>query len=245
MQNFIKETVKTAFRSLGYNIQRINRPPETFFEVDKDFHEQYMLAQERTQMEESDNLLRQKRHYVLCQLLKQVDVHKGHVAECGCFRGLSAYEISTYLKYKNFRKKFYIFDSFEGLSEYKSEDLENNLVRNVDERRKHFACSMDIVQSNLNEFDFIEYKKGWIPRRFQEVAEESFSFVNIDVDLYQPIKDSLEFFYDRIIPSGIISLDDYGCSSFPGAKKAVDEFIKDKDVFFLSLPSGVAFLLKK
>lgn len=245
MQNYIKKTITAVFQSLGLNVQRINRAPETFFEVDQDFNQQYRLAQQRTQMEASDNLLRRKRHYVLCQLLRQVDVHKGHVAECGCFRGLSAYEISTYLKLKNFRNKFYIFDSFEGLSEYQASDLENNPVKSVDERRKHFACSLDIVKSNLSEFSFIEFKKGWIPEKFKEVARETFSFVNIDVDLYQPIKDSLEFFYDRTVQGGIISLDDYGCSSFPGAKKAVDEFMKDKGDFFLSLPSGAAFLLKK
>jgi hypothetical protein len=38
--------------------------------------------------------------------------------------------------------------------------------------------------------------------------------------------------------------DDYGCIQFPGAKKAVDEFISKYDkVFFLPLPSGQAFLI--
>lgn len=66
----------------------------------------------------------------------------------------------------------------------------------------------------------------------------------IDVDLYQPILDSLKFFYKRMIPGGIMVFDDYGFTFFPGAKKAVDEFMSDKDDFFIALPSGQAFLIK-
>ena len=73
---------------------------------------------------------------------------------------------------------------------------------------------------------------------------EKFIFVHIDVDLYQPIKDALEFFYSRTLESGIIVLDDYGAIDFPGAKKAVDEFLQNKKDFFLPLPSGQAFLVK-
>ena len=65
------------------------------------------------------------------------------------------------------------------------------------------------------------------------------------MDLYQPIKDSLDFFYDRTLKNGIIVFDDYGYISFPGAKKAVDDFLKEKKDFFLPLPSGQAFLIKQ
>ncbi|HXX56061.1 MAG TPA: TylF/MycF/NovP-related O-methyltransferase, partial [Methanoregula sp.] len=114
-----------------------------------------------------------------------------------------------------------------------------------DAARKHFECPLDCVRDNLREFGFIELKKGWIPERFGEISSERFSFVHIDVDLYQPIRDSLEFFYPRMIPGGIIVLDDYGYLGFPGAKKATDEFIKNRPDFFLDLPSGSAFIIKK
>lgn len=83
-----------------------------------------------------------------------------------------------------------------------------------------------------------------IPNRFKEVSEKKFSFVHIDVDLYQPIRNSLEFFYNRMLPGGIIVFDDYGFTFFPGAKKAVDEFMQNKNDFFIALPSGQAFLIK-
>jgi hypothetical protein len=39
--------------------------------------------------------------------------------------------------------------------------------------------------------------------------------------------------------------DDYGYETFPGAKLAIDEFLKDeRPSFFLDMPFGSAFLIK-
>lgn len=233
-------------KAFNLEIIRINRRPTVFFEMDDEFNKLYLLALQRTQMSATDNLLKKQRHYTLMQLFRQVlsIINRGNVAECGSWRGLSAYQIAYWLKRYNFKNKFYIFDSFEGLSDFRKEDLENNIIGDRGSRKKEFACPLSTVQDNLKEFEFIEYKKGWIPSRFSEVNDLMFSFVHIDVDLYQPIKDSLEFFYPRVIDGGVIALDDYGYLGFPGAKRAVDEFIKNKNDFFLHLPSGEAFIMK-
>lgn len=52
------------------------------------------------------------------------------------------------------------------------------------------------------------------------------------VDLYEPTKDSIEFFYDKLNVGGIFLCDDYGFTSCPGATKAIDEFLVDKDFTF-------------
>lgn len=239
MRNKIKKIISKLTR-------KGSGKPVVFFEVDKDFHDVYALAHKRTNMSSSDNTLRRQRHYALMQLLKQIlpIVNKGHVAECGCWQGLSAYQIAYQLKYNNFRNRFFIFDSFAGLSEFNDEDLKGNVVKDHNKRRKEFSASLKDVQANLCEFDFIEFKKGWIPERFDEVSGLDFSFVHIDVDLYQPIKDSLEFFYPRMIKGGVVVFDDYGYLSFPGAKTAVDEFMQGKNDFFLHLAAGSAFIIK-
>jgi len=245
MKSFIKNIIKKTFNSFNLEVKKLNTPPMTYFEIDESFNKLYNLALEKTQMTNTDNLLRRQRHYTLNYLLKQISANLGNIAECGCWRGLSAYQIATHLKNVQFKNKFYLFDSFEGLSEFQNVDIPYEGFEDIEKRRKEFACSLEIVKNNLKEFDFIEYKKGWIPTRFQEVDREKFIFVHIDVDLHQPTKDSLEFFYNRTLKNGIIVFDDYGYVSFPGAKKAVDDFLEDKKDFFLSLPSGQAFLIKQ
>ncbi|MCK5214109.1 MAG: class I SAM-dependent methyltransferase [Candidatus Omnitrophica bacterium] len=244
MKNELKNVIKKSFYRIGWDVSKVNKIPQTDFDVDREFHEQYEKAMDATNDRDTDNLLKRQRHHTLYNLLKKADIHAGQFAECGCFRGLSAYQTAAYLQEKGFKNTFYIFDSFEGLSEYEEKDLPGGQI-DIEQRRKHFSCSLETVQNNLREFLFIRYEKGWIPKRFSQVADETFAFVHIDVDMYQPIKDSLEFFYPRVVENGIIVFDDYGCLAFPGAKKAVDEFMKDKNDLFLPLPSGEAFLVKR
>jgi hypothetical protein len=153
--------------------------------------------------------------------------------------------MATYLREQDGKVALHIFDSFEGLSDIEPEDTYQKEKRDKDSIRKQFACSLDTVQNNLREFSFIKYYKGWIPETFHEVKDETFSFIHIDVDLYQPTLDSFEFLYPRLAPGGIMVFDDYGCVQFPGAKKAIDECLsKQHNGFFLPLPSGQAFLIK-
>lgn len=247
MMSRIKKLFKETLKSLNLEIKRINGRPSVLFEVDGEFNKLYLAALEKTQMLATDNPLKRQRNYTLIQLLKQAlpIINAGNVAECGCWRGGSAYQIAYHLKNNHFQNKFYIFDSFEGLSDFQEEDLENNHIPDTQKRKKEFSCPLDVVKENLKEFGFIEYKKGWIPGCFSEASDLKLSFVHIDVDLYRPIKDSLEFFYPRMVEGGIIALDDYGYLGFPGAKRAVDEFIEGKGIFFLPLPSGEAFIIKR
>lgn len=216
------------------------------FEVDKYFHERYDLAQKKTQMNQSDNPLRRQRHYTLVQLLKNSLQLNGDIVECGTWRGLSAYQIADVVKKNGVPKEFHLFDSFEGLSKIeKIDDVNKNELEN-ERLRKEFAYGLDLVKNNLKEFKFISYNKGWIPERFNNVSNSKFCFVHIDVDLYSPIRDSIDFFYPRLVSGGIMVFDDYGYSAqFPGAKKAVDEsIITFKPRNFVALPSGQAFFIK-
>lgn len=244
-----KKQIHKLFNKFNLKISRLDsgNNPYVYFEIDSDFLDLYNKAQKKTDMAWSDNLYRRQRHYILTQLLKLTIpiINSGHVVECGCWRGLSSYQISYHLLNGDFRNTFFIFDSFEGLSTFEKEDRSTGMNYKIDqEQRKQYACSLESVQNNLKEFSFIDLKKGWIPERFNEVEKLVFSFVHIDVDLYQPIRDSLQFFYPRMVKNGIIVLDDYGYMQFPGAKLAVDEFLEYKTDFFLHLPSGGAFIIK-
>ena len=202
-------------------------------------------------MTETDHFLKQSRYYRLQQMLKIV-LHKGisgNVAECGCWKGHSSYIIAKILADNNFIGQFSIFDSFElGLSEKTPKDINQRVKMNKDEIQKEkemFSSTEHNLHTVLKPFNFYKTYKGWIPERFEEVSEEEFIFVHIDVDLYQPTLDSLEFFYPRLKKGGIIIVDDYGYTQFPGAKKCIDEFLsRNKCDLFYEGSTGGCFILK-
>ena len=249
--------IKRIFSALGLEVRRkiyakwncwpIQKSDHiVFYEEDVSFHTNYDFAQQNTQMSETDNPLRRQRHYTLMQLCNNSLSLKGDIAECGTFHGLSAFQISQIIKRNNSDKKFHIFDSFEGLSKIEKEDDINKDEQTNEQLEKQFAYGEDLVRNNLKQFNFVNYYKGWIPERFHEVENKEFSFVHIDVDLYRPIMDSIDFFYSRLVEKGIMVFDDYGYTAqFPGAKKAVDKAVqKYKPTLFLALPSGQAYLIK-
>ena len=254
----MKALVRSLFAAAGLDVYRRQHPvhdfyprnltaPQTAYETDTEFNARYDRAQAMTQMAASDNALRRQRHYTLNHLLKNLEGVPGHFCELGCWRGLSAYQTAEHIRGHHRGARFCILDSFEGLSEYREEDKPAQGY-DYEAMRRVLSCPEDIVKNNLREFDFISYHKGWIPDQFHEVADLRFCWVHIDVDLYRPIKDSIEFFFPRLAPNGIMVFDDYGCSIFPGAKLAVDEFLAARprdDAFFLPLTSGQAFLVKK
>lgn len=181
------------------------------------------------------------RKWMLSQLLRLTDHVPGDTCECGVYRGASSWlicqrnaEIST------FQRIHHIFDSFEGLSEPEANQLDDD---------KHWkkgalAAGEDVVIANLGNIAPYQLYKGWIPTQFHQVDKVHFSFVHVDVDLYQPTKDSIEFFYPRISNGGIFLCDDYFYNNCAGATKACDDYLSDKPEKMIPVSSGGGFFIK-
>jgi len=150
----------------------------------------------------------------------------GHVAECGCFRGLSSFLLCSRLRQHDARfdgSGYEIYDSFCGLSDPQPEDAvppdaDEIVVHSL--KARNFAFPLEEVQRALAAFPRISYGAGWIPGAFPN-DERRYRFAHIDVDLYQPTKASLEYFWPRRVRGGAMVCDDY---NWGGAKRAVEEF---------------------
>jgi len=178
------------------------------------------------------------RKWTLWQLLRLCDDVEGDTAECGVFQGASSWLICAANQTRRGQPVHHLFDSFQGLSAPGAEDGGYWTAGN-------FATAEALVAENLSPFsDVIRFHSGWIPERFNEVEDRRFSFVHIDVDLYDPTLASISFFYDRVNDGGIILCDDYGCSTCPGATRAIDGFLTDKPEKMISLDSGGGFIIK-
>ena len=209
----------------------------------KEFFKNYFYINEITNG--TDSLSKRIRFYSLYQSLRSNldNQHHYNIAECGCFNGCSTYIIAKLLEKYNFQQKFYIFDSFEGLSDFNEEDFTKKNEHQP--TANSFKANEKQFKEIFNNFPFISIKKGWIPDRFEDVKDKKFSFINIDVDIYKPTKDSLEFFFLRLANGGCIHLDDYNFREWPGNKIALDNFLKNNKVsFFYEIPLGGCLIIK-
>lgn len=143
---------------------------------------------------------------------------------------------------------FHVFDSFAGLSEPGEEDraLDEGDADAAQGARNmvpgNFAAALDLVKANIHRrFPRVELHAGWIPTAFPSVAGRSFRFVHLDVDLYQPTRDSLDYFFPRLVDGGAIITDDF---NWPGARKAFQEFCAKQRVQLHTTDTSQAYVLK-
>jgi O-methyltransferase len=177
------------------------------------------------------------RHWMIYQLLRLTDEVPGDTAECGVYLAASSYLICSFVARSALPKSHHLFDSFEGLSAPVPQDGSHWQANDL-------QIDFGETARRLSKFQNVHFYKGWIPDRFNEVAERRFSFLHIDVDLYEPTRDSIAFFYPRMNAGAVIICDDYGSSVCPGATKAMDEFLQDKPEKMVMLNDGGGFLIK-
>jgi O-methyltransferase len=182
----------------------------------------------------------EERKYLLRELARYTRDLPGCLAEAGCYEGASAY----FLAKARPDAVIHLFDRFEGLPAPGEEDA----VPDAEVFRwapGDLRARLSVLSSNLAAFDNVRIHRGEIPEVLHCVSNERFCFVHIDVDLYRPTLDSLRFFYPRVVPGGVILLDDYGFATCPGAHRAVEEFMADKAEYVIHVPTGQGIVFKR
>lgn len=177
--------------------------------------------------------------YMLYSLVKHVGSLSGLVAECGVYRGGSAYLIARAIETRKEARTLCLFDTFAGIPPGDA-TKDNRYIAGGE-----FAdAKIEDVQRFMSPFQNIQLRKGLIPETFAGLERCVFSFVHIDLDIYRPILDSLNFFYHRMCPAGVIVLDDYGSEECRGAYLAVEEFCASIGTNPIVLPTGQVMLIK-
>jgi O-methyltransferase len=198
-----------ANKHFQLSLVNLYREPEALALIDKAFREADL------QMNPLDA-------YSLYSLARMQANVPGSMVEIGMYRGGSA-GIICHLKGN---KKFYGFDTFEGLPSLGKEDEKWF-------RENQYSARQDAVTAYLAKFTGVTLTKGRFPESGSILNGERLSFVNLDVDLYKGMIDSLNFLWEKMNDSGLILIHD---THLGGVKKAIAEFLEGHNV--VSFDSG-------
>jgi len=184
----------------------------------------------RRVISETDMLLLEGEAYQVISCARATSHVEGDIAEVGVYRGGSARLMCEVRG----SRTLYLFDTFEGLPD----------ARAGDERfgPGQYAASLEKVQAYLAAFPNVHLFKGLFPATAGPITDKRFSFVHLDVDLYESTRDSLGFFYPRVSRGGIILIHDYLWAE--GVRKAVQEFLKDRPEPVLELAGAYCGIVK-
>jgi len=160
---------------------------------------------------------------------------EGDIIEIGVWKGGSIVIMLLTLERLGIgNKHVHLYDTFEGMTPCTDSDIDLGGRRASDliaqDPRLWLAVSaLQEVQDNIAKHtkypsSLIHYHQGDICKNTH--VPDKIAFLRLDTDWYESTKCELEQFYDRVVPDGIIIIDDYG--HWQGCRKAVDEFLKDK-----------------
>jgi len=164
---------------------------------------------------------------------------EGDVVECGVYKGGNILGMAEYFYSNKINNKtIYAYDTYSGMTEpsdfdetYTGEKAEHIIYNPI------IKCysGLEEVKNNISnntKYDCskIRYVVGDIRQTLNEKNNlpTRVSLLRLDTDFYDSTKKELEVFWPLLSKKAIVIIDDYG--HWKGCRKAVDEFIKDKNI---------------
>jgi hypothetical protein len=175
------------------------------------------------------------------ELYKSIIGLPGQIVECGVFKGASLIRWATYREILEspHSRSIIGFDAFGQFPE--QPDAADAAFASHWEK----TCGEGISVGELNRLmaakgivNNIELIRGDIVETVEVYAKAhpwmKIALLHLDVDVYAPAMATLKALWDRIVPGGLLVMDDYG--TLPGETRAVDEFFAGQSVEIQKLP---------
>jgi O-methyltransferase len=182
------------------------------------------------------------RVYIVCWFADHVKHLDGDFVECGVNTGAYSRAVIDFIDFATLNKTFYLLDTFEGLVDEQISESEKEV--GID---KIYAGLYRNVYGEVKEtfapFN-VKIIKGMVPATLTQVDSQKICYLSIDMNVTEPEIAAVNYFWDCIVPGGVIILDDYGFSHHINQKLAFDNLAKEKDVQILTLPTGQGIIIK-
>lgn len=169
----------------------------------------------------------------------------GDIVECGVWRGGSMLAAArTLTEAGDTSRQLHLYDTFEGMSEPSEHDRRHDgrsaaemLAASPRSAGVWAYASLEDVQETMGQTDYpadrIHYHRGKVEDTIPGHVPDRISILRLDTDWYESTRHELVHLWPRLVPGGVLLLDDYGW--WEGARRAVDEWLEESGVPLLLL----------
>ena len=173
---------------------------------------------------------------------------KGDIVECGVAKGRTFLLLAYLASLSN--RRIWGFDSFEGYPEFSEIDKSSGEgkgdsaagIKTVYELIKNSGLSQDFIRTNLM------LSKGFFNESLRRYEGE-IALLHMDVNLYESYRTVFRELYSKVVPGGVIMFGEYreivSLLSWPGAEKAIEEFIDPKKILRHNLRGKYYYIKNK
>jgi hypothetical protein len=177
----------------------------------------------------------------LVRAIEYVIQHRipGAFAECGVFMGGNIEVMIRTLQHLRVDDRdIYLYDTFAGMPQpdpHDDDGLGGAMKISWEAHRTEadgtsgsnwMRASMETVRMRIDPLGYpakrLHFVKGMVEDTIPGVAPDQIAILRLDTDFYRSTKHELEHLYPRLMPGGILIIDDYG--AIPGARTAADEY---------------------
>jgi O-methyltransferase len=181
----------------------------------------------------------------------------GDIVECGVWRGGNMLIAKEMSKGSPLARKFYLYDTFTGMSAPTEADvsLSGELADKTFRERQRsdhtdwVYASLDDVRGNFRDAGLLDEQVVFIKGKVEDTLREeanlpkTIALLRLDTDFYESTKAELEVLYPRLVPGGVMIVDDYG--HWQGARKAVDEYFRDAHPLLIRVDYTARLMVKR
>jgi O-methyltransferase len=161
----------------------------------------------------------------------------GDFVECGVWRGGSMMAAAlTLANCGDVSRGLHLFDTFDGMSQPTAEDVGIDGQSASRLLKQHEKTEIDSVwcyatlqqvKQAMSSTGYppgaVRYVEGKVEETIPGHAPGKIALLRLDTDWYESTRHELEHLFPRLVPGGVLIVDDYG--HWQGARKAVDEYI--------------------
>jgi hypothetical protein len=167
----------------------------------------------------------------------------GAFAECGVWRGGSVLAmLLTLLDEGSQDRDAYLYDTFEGMTAPTEHDVspvespaletwqqaEEGGSRAWPELFSPEIFNEDAVRETLQASGYpaerVHLVRGPVEETIPGTVPDQIALLRLDTDWYESTRHELEHLYPRLVPGGVLIIDDYG--HWEGARRAMDEYME-------------------
>lgn len=177
----------------------------------------------------------------------------GDFVECGVWKGGSCILAALAARgFGDIARSLWLYDTYQGMTKPTDADVDfsgaqaRDYIDQYGDDGKWCYAGLEEVKQNFKTAGLSvsnpHFVVGDVLETLKEELPENISLLRLDTDWYESTLMELEILYPRLVTGGILIIDDYGC--WQGARKAVDEYFSERNIFFQRTSSEVRTAVK-
>ena len=194
--------------------------------------EPFRQAWEANIQNDADRAIAWRRYILACAAFHCAQLD-GDFVECGVYAGSGIKTVLDYLGGPAFPKTFWGYDTF---------DYHPVAGHQFAGQRDGF---FDTVCARFAGYPTVRLVKGLLPDSFSQGRPDRVAYLHIDFNNAEAELAALEALFDRIVPGGIVILDDYEWAGYREQKRREDPWFEQRGYRVFPLPTGQGLVFKR